>query len=102
MKYIITESRLHEIIKDYLDTFIEFKDVSYPSSYVVISQRAQTDDQDTWVDYMEYDYQDGRLWINKDFLTNIADLFFRDKKEASEFISEWFEEKFDVDVEFVE
>lgn len=101
MKYIISESRLHEIITDYLDTFIQHKAVSHLSNYIVISQQNQGDDE-IWADYMEYDYVDGRLWINREFLSNITDLFFKDKDDAKKFIANYFENKFGAEVKFVE
>lgn len=102
MRYIISESRLHEFINDYLNSFVERKDVSHSDPYIIIAEPNQNDDEATWIDYMEYDFTDGRLWINKNFLTNISDLFFKDKDDAMKFMADWFDNKFDVEVKFVQ
>lgn len=102
MKYIISESRLHQFINDYLDSFVERNNVSRPDPFIVISEPSQNDVDTTWEDYMEYDFTDGRLWINRDFVTNISNLFFKDKDDALKFVVDWFEDKFDVEVEFVQ
>lgn len=102
MKYIISENRLTEFIISYLNSFVENKAVSYLDPFIVISQANQGDDE-LWDDYMEYDYTDGRLWINKSFLKDFIDLFaFKGIEDARTSISKWFENKFDVEVKFVE
>ena len=102
MKYIISENRLTEFIISYLNSFVENKAVSYLDPFIVISQANQGDDE-LWDDYMEYDYTDGRLWINKIFLKDFIDLFaFKGIEDARTSISKWFENKFDVEVKFVE
>ena len=95
MKYVISESRLYQFVNDYLNSFSEVKATTYLDSYIVISEPAQ-DESQTWEDYIEYDYSDGRLWINRDFLTNISDLSFNDKEKTMRFIAKWFDDKFDV------
>ena len=51
---------------------------------------------------MEYDYEDGRLYINSSFGHGFSDLFFNNDEEAYKFMSEWFENKFDVFVEYTQ
>lgn len=102
MKYIISENRLSEFINSYLESFVSNKAVTHSDPWIIISQAAQGDDEN-WDDYMEHDYTDGRLWINKIFLKGFMDLFgFRDKESAQDIIKNWFENKFEVDVKFVE
>ena len=102
MKYIISENRLSEFINSYLDTFVSNKAVNYVDPFIIISQQNQGDDEN-WADYMEHDHIDGRLWINKDFLKGFMDLFgFRDRESAQDFIKNWFENKFEIEVKFVE
>ena len=102
MKYTISQLRLHEFMRNYLDSFVEGKDVSYPNPYIIISEPNQDDDDSSWVDYMEYDYTDGRLWINKSFMGSLMDTFAMDKETVEGFLSEWFSNKFEVDIKFVE
>lgn len=102
MKYIISENRLSEFINSYLESFLSTKAISHSDPWIIISQAAQGDDE-IWADYMEHDYTDGRLWVNKVFLRDFMDLFgFRDKESALSFIKNWFENKFEVEVKFVE
>lgn len=102
MKYIISENRLTEFIRNYLETFVANKVVVNTDSFVVISEPVYGDEEN-WADYMEYDHTDGRLWINRSFLENFMNLFgFSDKKSAQDFIKDWFENKFGVNVKFVE
>ena len=51
---------------------------------------------------MEHDSYDGRLYIQKDYLNTFVRLFPLDKEDASEFIKEWFEWKYGVDVKYTE
>lgn len=100
MRYIISESRLHEFINEYLETFIESRAVSKFDSFILISEKISPED-DEWVDYMEYDYSDGRLWINQSFLKGFVDLFaFKDGESAQKFIKKWFEKKFGVKIKY--
>lgn len=100
MRYIISESRLHEFINQYLETFLESRAVSQFDSFIVVSEKISPED-DEWVDYMEYDSSDGRLWINQSFLKGFVDLFaFTDGESAQEFIKTWFEKKFGVKIKY--
>jgi hypothetical protein len=51
---------------------------------------------------MEYDYTDGRLWINREFLKNFSDIFALGSEYAKNFITNWFENKFAVKASFTE
>lgn len=101
MKYIISESRLNEFINSYLELFVYNKAVTHSDPWIIISQAAQGDDEN-WADYMEYDYTDGRLWINKSFLQIFTDSFGVDEQHTRQIISDWFSNKFDVEVKFTE
>ena len=101
MKYIISESRVFDFMRSYLDTFADTKAVSEPNPFIVIAQPSQGDDEQ-WDDYMEYDHTDGRLWINKSFLSQFCDIFGLNNQEARTFISDWFESRFEVKINFVD
>jgi hypothetical protein len=47
---------------------------------------------------MEYGFDDGRLYIEKDFLDTFSSMYPFNKKESAEFISNWFSKEFEVDV----
>ncbi len=95
MNYIISESRLHEFMSSYLDNYQSSKHLDF----ILISQPI---DEDNWTDLMEYDYTDGRLWINREFLKNFSDIFALGSEYAKNFITNWFENKFGVKASFTE
>jgi hypothetical protein len=51
---------------------------------------------------MEYDFTDGRLWINNYFKRFLSDLFAKSVLDIIPFVTEWFENKFNVKVEYTE
>lgn len=97
MKYIITESKLDEIRTNYLND--RTGSSSTFDNFIIINHPGEPDDIEDSV-IMEYDYEDGRLYINSNFGYGFSDLFFNNDEEAYEFMSEWFENKFDVFVEY--
>jgi len=101
MKYIISESRFKEYMKSYLESWVSTKHVNTHHDFILIQQPAEGDEN--WDDYMEYDFTDGRLWVNRNFLYMFMSPFpFKDATEAQMFIKDWFENKFNVEVNFVE
>lgn len=99
MKYIITESKLDEIRTNYLND--RTGSSSIIDNFIIIYNPSEPDDiEDTVI--MEYDHEDGRLFINSNFGHGFSDLFFNNDEEAYKFMSEWFENKFDVFVEYAQ
>lgn len=71
--------------------------------YVYIERPNYEDgDIDNIFQYMEYDYSDGRLWINKWFLNTFSQLFPLNLEQSGEFIKTWFENRFNVKINFIE
>ena len=101
MKYVITENRLENFFKNYLDSFLENKSISDLTNFILISQKTDNDD-DSWEDFMEYDYTDGRLWVHRYILMTMNDIFNFDKETLMSLIKEWFEDRFNVEIKFVE
>ena len=101
MKYIITESRLDEFLTNYLDSWVGGMVVTKSSPFIIISRKI-SGDEDDWEDSMEHDYIDGRLWVNRNLQRNLMDLSNKNEDELKEFLKKWFENKYDVDVEYVE
>lgn len=101
MKYAITESRLNKFINDYLDSFLYEKDVWQTNNRIIVSEKSQPLDEFS-KDYMEFDFSDGRLWISSSLFENLENLFFKDKNETATFVKKWFENKFNVKVEFIQ
>ena len=98
MKYIITESRLHDIMTDYLNSFTEKSKIYHVDSFIIVTRNRDNDLDDTEI---EYDHFDGRLFIDKSFLNSFNNYFARDPEYSKSFISKWFEKKFGVEVKVV-
>jgi hypothetical protein len=101
MKIIIKESKIDMLMSEYLNSWIEPKAVSRHSDFIIIQGKCN-EHEDEWDDFMEYDYSDGRLWLNRDFRKLLIDLFGKNQVETMTFVGKWFEDKFGVEVKFVE
>jgi len=101
MKYIITESRLNNFMSEYLDSMLKEKIVSNSNPFIIISDNIQNED-DTWNDIMEFDNTDGRLWISDRFKKFMSDLFAMSVLDIIPFMTKWFENRFNVEVEYTE
>lgn len=101
MNYIISENRLSHFIERYLDNFVKSKVFRTIDPYIVVSE-INPDDDNNFIDFMEHDRIDGRLWINKLFLESFMKLFAMDKQSSQKFISDWFSDRYGVQVKFVE
>ena len=88
-------------MSEYLDSMLKEKIVSNSNPFIVISDNIQNDD-DTWFDIMEYDHTDGRLWINNQFKKFMSDLFAMSVLDIIPFMTKWFENRFNVQVEYTE
>ncbi len=86
---------------EYLNSWVENTTVSNHRDFIIIQQKTGFDD-DECTDRMEYDFTDGRLWINNDFKRFLSDLFAKSVLDIIPFVTEWFEDKFNVEVEYTE
>lgn len=104
MRYLISENRLQEIMNYFLDTFLESKTSSQFDNFIVISDIGDFDNENyTYPEHMEYDYEDGRLWISIIFLDYFKDTFgIKDSEAAQKYISDWFSNKFGVKINYVQ
>jgi hypothetical protein len=100
MKYIITESRLNDFITQYLNSWADSRYINNFDTFITITSRDDDEYIDEGVD-MEYDYEDGRLFVNKRFKNHFMDLFNKTTDEANTYFKNWFEYKFGEKVEFV-
>jgi hypothetical protein len=100
MKYIIRESRLDHLMTEYLNSWIENKVVSNYMDFILIEERAN--EYDEWETLMEFDSSDDRLWVNRNLIRFLVDLFGKNQVETMTFVGKWFENKFDVEVKYVE
>jgi len=98
MKYIIKESRFKEFISNYLDSFVINHGASIHGNFIIIEGSSNTDDEFYPPILMEFDYEDGRLYISKDVLEDLHSLFGLNSEMSHEYIKEWFQNHFDVNV----
>lgn len=99
MRYIIKESKLNDIRKEYLENRIGSD--SHFEEFIIVYYPFSEDDSEDEV-MMEYDHTDGRLYVDSNFGYGFSDLFFSNDEEGYKFISEWFEWKFGVNVKYTQ
>jgi len=100
MKIIISENKLRELQLQYLNGFLGH--ISNFDNFIVIYYPNYGDDDFESDVLMEYDYEDGRLYIDKTFYTNFAKIYFPNDDDAQPFIKHWFENEFGVDIDFMD
>ena len=101
MKIIITENKLRELQLQYLNGFLY--NISNVDNFIIIYYPNYGDEDDFESDVlMEYDYDDGRLYIDRTFLINFSKIYFPNDDDAGPFIKDWFENEFGVDIDFMD
>ena len=100
MKIIITENKLRELQLQYLNGFLG--NISDFDNFIIIYYPNYDEDDFENDVLMEYDYDDGRLYIDKTFLNNFAKIYFPNDDDAQPFIKHWFENEFGVDIDFMD
>jgi hypothetical protein len=91
MKYIISESRLNQIMKRFLDSFLLDKNVMDNRRGIAVY-----DDEE---DYLQYFSRNKELFILDKFLDDFEFMFGLTRKESVRFIVDWFENEFHVKVQ---
>jgi hypothetical protein len=91
MKYIISESRLDSIMKNYLDSSLLNKEI--------INNQAGIAVYDEEEDYLQYFSYKKELFILGEFLDEFETMFGLTRKESIRFIMDWFENEFHVKVQ---
>ena len=86
---------------DYLNSWAEGTNILNYRDFILIQRKAGLD-EDEWKDWMEYDFTDGRFWIDNDFKRFMSDLFGKSILDIIPFVTKWFEDKFNVKVEYTE
>ena len=99
MKYIIKESKIDMLMTEYLNTWVDSRKLIEFDRFIVLEDPYGEPEND--VD-MEYDGEDGRLWVRQELFSTLVDLFGKDENETLEFIGKFFEYKFGVQVIKVE
>jgi len=101
MKIIIKESKIDMLMTEYLNSWVENTTILNYRDFILIQQKDGIDEDD-WIDWMEYDFNDGRLWINNIFKKFMSDLFGKSVLDIFPIVTKWFEDKFNVKVEYSE
>lgn len=101
MKLIVSNHQLHKVLSSYLNSVVS-GNVAYIDNYIVVYYN---DDEDSEV-VMELDKNYGlsgsnRLFIDKPFINTFISLYPFSVKEGQEFIKEWFENKFNITINYV-
>jgi len=99
MKYIIRESKLIHLVIEYIDSLLDSENYSQYRDFILLQDKTGEED---WEDLLEYDYSDGRLWINSQLLGKLRNMFGLSFGRLAEMIKERLEKKFDVKVAFME
>jgi len=100
MKIIITENKLRDLQLQYLNRSIGSKS-DYDNFIIIYYPNGHDDDYDSEI-MMEYDSDDGRLYIDNSFLNNFAKVYFPNDDDAGPFIKNWFEHQFGVDINYLQ
>jgi hypothetical protein len=101
MKIIVKESKIDMLMTEYLDSWVENTTILNYRDFILIQEKDGIDEDD-WIDWMEYDLNDGRLWINNIFKKFMYDLFGKSVLDIFPIVTKWFEDKFNVKVEYSE
>ena len=87
------------LMTDYLNTWVSSRRLIKFDRFIILEDPNGEPEND--VD-MEYDGEDGRLWVRQELFSTLVDLFGKDENETLEFIGKFFEYKFGVQVIKVE
>jgi len=84
---------------DYLNTWVDSRKLIQFDRFIVLEDPNGEPEND--VD-MEYDGEDGRLWVRQELFDTLVDLFGKEEGETLNLIGKYFENKFGVQVIKVE
>jgi hypothetical protein len=102
MKYIITESKLDMLMTDYMDHVLAGKKVSDGGDVLLIYDDLGEDYEFEEEVSINYTYDDSEMSIRMDLINLCTSMFSRDIEQAKEFIKNWFENKFNLEVGYVD
>jgi hypothetical protein len=102
MKYIITESKLDMLMTDYMDHVLAGKKVSDGGDVLLIYDDLGEDYEFEEEVSINYTYDDSEMSIRMDLINMFTSMFSRDIEQAKEFIKNWFENKFNLEVGYVD
>ena len=102
MNYLVTYPQLRKFMTEYLNDLLNQFSVSEIDSFIIIDYNYDEPDEYSIDDIaMEYDSDDGRLYIDNDFLNKFSIWFSLDMEQIKEFIKDWFEDMYNVKIKYV-
>lgn len=103
MKVLIPENKLLDLQIKYLNNLIGYNISSFDNFIIIYYPMDNMEDYDNDSEVlMEYDYEDGRLYIDNDFIRNFATLYFPDETQAEKVLKNWFETYFGVEIDTIQ
>ena len=87
------------LMTDYLNNWVDSKKLIEFDRFIVLENPNGEENNEV---EMEYDGEDGRLWVRQELFSLLVDLFGKGENETLEFIGKFFEYKFGVQVIKVE
>lgn len=101
MKVIITENKLHKLQINHLDNTLR-GGVSKFDNFIIIYYYDTADDYEDSEVLMEYDFEDGRLYVDNKFLKDFGLTYFPNEDDAQSVIKDWFENYFGVKIKYIQ
>ena len=102
MNYLVTHPQLRKFMTEYLNDLLNQFSVSEIDSFIIIDYNYDEPDEYSIDDIvMEYDSDDGRLYIDNEFLNKFSIWFSLDMEQIKEFIKNWFEDMYNVKIKYV-
>lgn len=98
MEYIITKAQLYRVMTKFLNNFKNTHEETFFEDFIWLSKPSTED----FILDMQYEYNNGNLTIDIDWLENLMSWFPINKEDAEDFIKDWFEQSYDVTVQSVE
>jgi len=95
------KTTLDMLMTEYMDNFLASKEVSYGYDVLLIYDELGEDylyDEEVSIDYT---YDNSYMSIRMDLINMFSSMFSRDIEQTKEFIKNWFENKFNLKVEYV-
>jgi hypothetical protein len=101
MKVIVTENKLRKLQINHLDETLR-GGVSKYDNFIIIYYYDTFDDYEYSEILMEYDSEDGRLYVDNKFLKDFSFTYFANEDEVEPVIKDWFENEFEVKIKYIQ
>jgi hypothetical protein len=101
MKFIISENKFNTLIENFIDNYIRttYDRTQFDNFIVYSAGETEFGFDDVKI---EFDSEDGRLYLDKDFVMTIMNLFGLTPLESQIKIHEWFEDYEGISANYVD